>query len=344
MKSIAFFNNKGGVSKTTTVFHLGWKLASKGKRVLLVDADPQCNLTGMILGYRGPSELESLYKKQPDNNVKAGLAPAYESRPNPIQPLKCIDVLGRDGLFLMPGHIGLSEYEVSLGMAQELSSAIPTLMNLPGAFSFLISRSAAKLDIDYVLIDLSPSLGAINQNLLMTSNYFIVPTNPDFFSVMSIDSMSTVLTRWAEWSKKAQAARKWTNASYPYPDGMPIFLGTIIQRFRLRLNAPATKFQTWIDEINSSVVAKLLPVLQTGNMLLPNDRYKSAGISDTYCLAEISDFNSLIALSQEKSTPVFALSQEQMNYSGVIKENMVEKRDQFDALFDHLAQEILQLT
>ena len=189
MKSIALFNNKGGVSKTTTAFNLGWKLASRGKKVLLVDADPQCNLTGMILNYRGPLELESFYKEHPGNNVKAGLSPAFESRPIPVKALECVNVPRCDGLFLMPGHIGLSEYEVTLGMAQELSSAIPTLMNLPGAFSYMIALSAASLKIDYVLIDLSPSLGAINQNLLMTSDYFIVPTNPDFFSVMSIDSM-----------------------------------------------------------------------------------------------------------------------------------------------------------
>ena len=49
---IALFNHKGGVSKTTTTFNLGWMLASKGKRVVLVDADPQCNLTGIVLGFK----------------------------------------------------------------------------------------------------------------------------------------------------------------------------------------------------------------------------------------------------------------------------------------------------
>jgi cellulose biosynthesis protein BcsQ len=48
---IAFFNHKGGVAKTTSAFHLGWKLAELGKRVLMVDCDPQCNLTGLVLEY-----------------------------------------------------------------------------------------------------------------------------------------------------------------------------------------------------------------------------------------------------------------------------------------------------
>lgn len=52
-KIICLFNHKGGVSKTTTAFNLGWMMALKGKRVLLADFDPQCNLTGMVMGFKG---------------------------------------------------------------------------------------------------------------------------------------------------------------------------------------------------------------------------------------------------------------------------------------------------
>ncbi|NEO61209.1 MAG: ParA family protein, partial [Moorea sp. SIO4G2] len=76
---IALFNHKGGVSKTTTTFNLGWMLASKGKRVILVDTDPQCNLTGMVLGFSTKKELEEAYKT--NQHIKAGLAPAFESQP-----------------------------------------------------------------------------------------------------------------------------------------------------------------------------------------------------------------------------------------------------------------------
>jgi len=60
---IGLFNHKGGVSKTTTAFNLGWMLADKQKRVLLVDCDPQCNLTGMVLGFKGGDEFEAIYAK-----------------------------------------------------------------------------------------------------------------------------------------------------------------------------------------------------------------------------------------------------------------------------------------
>ena len=73
---ISLFNHKGGVSKTTTAFNLGWMLASKGKRVILVDCDPQCNLTGMILGFKGATDLEKLYQTPSGHNIRDSLAPA----------------------------------------------------------------------------------------------------------------------------------------------------------------------------------------------------------------------------------------------------------------------------
>lgn len=79
VQRIALFNHKGGVSKTTTTFNLGWMLASKGKRVILVDTDPKCNLTGMVLGFSSKQELEEIYNT--NQNIKSALAPAFESQP-----------------------------------------------------------------------------------------------------------------------------------------------------------------------------------------------------------------------------------------------------------------------
>ena len=105
---IAFFNHKGGVSKTTTVFNLGWMLASKGKKVILVDTDPQCNLTGMALGEETEEDearIETIYNTK--SNIKTGLAPAFESQPKAIEAVDCIP-LRQDGLFLLPGHVGFA--------------------------------------------------------------------------------------------------------------------------------------------------------------------------------------------------------------------------------------------
>src|SRR5215813_9712084 len=110
-KIICLFNHKGGVSKTTTAFNLGWMMANKGKRILLADFDPQCNLTGMVMGFKGVDDLSVIYGAIQPNNIKDGLAPAFESQPRQIAPVESIQVPGNDALLLLPGHIGLAEYE-----------------------------------------------------------------------------------------------------------------------------------------------------------------------------------------------------------------------------------------
>ncbi|MBI2888111.1 MAG: AAA family ATPase [Chloroflexi bacterium] len=339
-KKIALFNHKGGVSKTTTTFNLGWMMASKGKRAILVDTDPQCNLTGMVLGYRGPTELATFYKREIQRNIKAGLAPAFESRPQLIEAVSCVEVDGQPGLFLLPGHIGLAEYEVTLGIAQELTQAIQTLQNLPGALAYLLDKTAERFQADIVLIDMSPSLSAINQNLLMTSDYFIVPTSPDYFSVMAIDSLTSVLPNWHKWSMKAQSMGILQNASYPYPTVTPRFLGTIVQKYRPRGKVPAKAFQEWINEIAQSVSRRLYPALKGIDMVLPEIAYNTQGIGPDFCLATIADFNSLIARSQKAKRPVFALTEEMIGQEGVVLERTLRSRDEFRRTFSELADKV----
>jgi cellulose biosynthesis protein BcsQ len=202
-KVIALFNNKGGVSKTTTCFNLGWMLAERGKRVVMVDADPQCNLSGMVLDLIESDGLDAYYARHPLGNVKDALEPTFQSRPRPLEPVECVPVDGRDGLYLAPGHVGLAEDEVSLGIAQQLSESVQALKNLPGSFHHLFEITATKYEADFVLIDLSPGLGAINQNLVATADYFLVPTSPDVFSVMALDSLARVIPRWVGWAQRA---------------------------------------------------------------------------------------------------------------------------------------------
>src|ERR1043166_6525676 len=172
---INLFNHKGGVSKTTTVFNLAWMLGLMGKKVIVADFDPQCNLTGMVLGYKGIEDLEGAYQDNPPNNIKDALSPAFESKPRQITGAECVEVPGNPNLFLLPGHIGLAEYETTLGIAQELSGSLLALRNLPGSLRYLLDATSEKYAADYVIVDMSPSLGPVNQNLLMTCDHFIVP-------------------------------------------------------------------------------------------------------------------------------------------------------------------------
>jgi cellulose biosynthesis protein BcsQ len=345
VQKIALFNHKGGVSKTTTTFNLGWMLASKGKRVILVDSDPQCNLTGLVLGEEtedDESRIQDIYNTT--SNIKTGLAPAFESQPRAIEAVDCIPVKGRDGLFLLPGHVGFPEYEVTLGIAQELSGSIQALKNLPGAINDLLEKTAAKFNADYILIDMSPSLGSINQNLLMISDFFLVPTTADFFSVMAIDSLAKVLPRWHTWAKAASSLQILREANYPFPDVNPLFLGTIVQNHRIIRGKETAAFQTWIEKIEQTVFERLIPVLSKNNMMLPKHVYKEQGIGDSLSLASISNFNSLIALSQEHRTPVYELTAQQLGQTGIVLEKNQQKQKEFRQTFSDLADKVIALS
>lgn len=342
---ISLFNHKGGVSKTTTAFNLGWMLADQGKRVLLVDCDPQCNLTGMVLGFRASEDLEKIYEAEGVRNIKDGLAPAFESRPVEIEPVVCEEVEGQPNMFLLPGHIGLAEYEVTLGIAQELTGSLLTLQNLPGSMRHLFQVTAARYSIDYILVDMSPSLGPINQNLLMTSEYFLVPMAPDYFSVMATDSLASVLPKWRMWAQQANSLPALRNATYPFPEVSPKFIGTVIQKYRLREGQTASAaFQKWIDEIQAGVRDKLIPALRASDMLLPDYVYSSIDLEPGEPILQMSDFNSLIALSQKHQAPVFCLSDEQLEQTGVVLERTKKSMHQFRDLFSEGAERVITLT
>ena len=340
--TIALFNHKGGVSKTTTTFNLGWMLAEKGHTVVMIDTDPQCNLSGLVLDYDSSVQFDEFYEQHPTANIKAALAPAFESQPRPIETVECVRVKGRENLLLVPGHVNLSEYEVTLGIAQELSGSLQALRNLPGAFHFFVNIVALANKADFVLIDMSPSLGAMNQNFLMSSDCFIVPTAPDYFSVMAIDSLSVLLPKWIEWAKKAAELETLRTANYPFPKPRLKLLGTIIQRYRPLKGRAAAGFQSFIDQINHRVAERLGPSLAKHGATLQAQEYEAAGVNPKsgYCIAEIADFNSLITASQNNQTPVFALTKQMLGHVGTVLEQDIIKRDEFRRTFDDLAKRV----
>ena len=363
-KQIALFNHKGGVGKTTTTFNLGWMLANKGKKVIIVDCDPQCNLTGMVLGFEGADDIESIYESEEARNIRDGLSPAFESRPVVIKPVVCAPIKSQPNMFLLPGHIGIAEYEVTLGIAQELSGSLVTLKNLPGSPHYLFERTAEKYGADFILVDMSPSVGPMNQNLLMTSDYFIVPMFPDYFSAMATESLVSILPKWSAWAKHAKTSSFLQDAIYPFPDKSPKFLGTIIQNYRVRYSKPARAFQRWIDKIRDGIETRLIPVLRENDMLLPERRYEEASriapnaeessqlslpllfpnLAMARPLLQMSDFNSLIALSQEHKAPVFDLTDAQIGQTGNPLENTKEAMRKFQELFAAGAERIIELT
>ncbi|MFT7221839.1 MAG: cellulose biosynthesis protein BcsQ [Candidatus Azotimanducaceae bacterium] len=346
---IAFFNHKGGVSKTTSAFNIGWKLAELGKRVMLVDCDSQCNLTGLVLEYSHedvyPFEGE---KNASPMNIRDGLAPAFEARPVPLKPVILQQVLNQDGLLVLPGHVGLSEYESTLAIAHELSNSLTALQNIPGSLRHLFNITAEENDIEYVIIDMSPSLGALNQNLLCSSDAFIVPMAPDFFSAMALRSLARILPTWKKWSDKAASTDILVEADYPWPNSNPKYLGSIVQNYRQRARGnqeakPTKAYQKWFEALADAKVGVLLPKLSEIGYLLDKQVYEDADAQLTDFLMEVPDFNSLIALSQTHSKPVFALSDDELQSSGIVLEVHRDNIKKFNEIYLGGAQKIINL-
>jgi chromosome partitioning protein len=336
---IVLFNHKGGVSKTTTSYNLGWMLATLGRKVLLVDADPQCNLSSLILG----EDFEKYYIDTATQfqNIKDGVKVAFQGKPKPIEAVSCFSPAINGNLFLLAGHADLSEYDAALSFAQNSNNAITALENLPGAFNELIEKTAERYNIDFVLIDLNPGLSAINQNLFISSDAFIIPTNPDPFSIMAIDTLCRVLPKWVEWANRMRPL--FAEATYPLANAQPKFVGEIIQRFNVRNGKAAKPYRDNISDIKKLVQNKFAPEMAKHQMLFSTEAYRNAGIPDDFCVLELKDFQGLLPKSYEAGVPVFALTEVQIAETGKVLIDLKTNRDNFHEEFKALADKIIGL-
>lgn len=349
-KRISMFNHKGGVGKTVDAYHIGWKLTQGGKRVLLVDGDSQVNLTALVFG---PDRFDDYFDSSESrgDNIKDGVAPVFEGKPAAIKALKCPAASNNKNLFILPGHADLATYEGQLSLAQETAGSLSVLKNLPGALNALIGKTEELNRIDYTIIDLNPGLGAINQNFLLASDAFIVPTNPDPFSLMAIKTLSEHLTRWVKW--KNENGGKFSNTDYPLTSTIPKFLGTINARFNKHASKAARKFDARIKLIDAAVEETLAPALAVAGMLFKDECYTeafekwktelSAEGQGRYALARIPDFQSLIHSATNSLKPVFALTRNDLvkdGLQGTVLDTAEKNVKLFDGIFSAISNKI----
>ena len=338
-KKIVFFNHKGGVSKTTSVFNVGWKLAELGHKVLLVDGDPQCNLTSVFLGDQFYNYYEN--EETAKHNLMDGVRPVFDGIPMPISYIDAPVHPHNRNLFIIPGHMNLSEYDPQLTFAINAPTTLTSMQNMPGSFNELISKTAERYAIEYVLIDLNPGLSTTNQILFISSDAFIIPTNPDLFCEMAIRSLSRILPQWVNW--KNLHIQEFEGAIYPIPSGTPLFIGELIQRFNIRYRVAAAPYRPKIEAIKNIVREHFAPTINRYSMLFSPQKYLDANIPDDFCLAEIKDFQSLGQKFQVLGIPVFALSDSQLEASGTVKEQLIISRDEFNTHFNEIANKIMTL-
>lgn len=349
-KRIALFNHKGGTGKTVSAYHIGWKLTQHGHNVLLVDGDSQVNLTALALGF---DRFDSYYEDEATkaNNIKDAVAPVFEGKPAALEGFDCPTALNNEMLFVLPGHVDMASYEGQISLAQETMGSLSVMKNLPGALHALIGMLEDRHDIHYTLIDLNPGLGAINQNFFMASDAFIVPTNPDPFSLMAIGTLAGHLIRWNEW--KQANREKFANTDYPLHPSVPAFLGTLNSRFNKHASKAAKKFDARIAKIDERVEGSFVPALEAAGMTVKDECYQKAldegagQLSDDnkgrYALARIPDFQGLIHTSNVSGVPIYLLNEENLKGDeivGVVKENAIKNIESFDAIYEAIASKV----
>ena len=292
MTTVAFFNNKGGVGKTSLVYHLAWMLRELGRRVVAADLDPQANLTGMFLD---ETELERLWRDGNQGTIDEGVAPLFEGTGDIVESPQIEEIGERIGLLM--GDLALSRRE------DELSTQWPKCLDgdrrafrVTTAFARLIARAGRQFGAELALLDVGPNLGAINRAALVASDCVVLPLAPDLFSLQGLRNVGPTLREWRKaWRERA--ARKPGALDITLPSGDMRPLGYVIMRHSIRLSRPVQAYGRWIDKIPSEYAQA---VTQDG---LPSVPAKQ----DPNCLAHLKDYRSLMPMAQEANRPMFLL-------------------------------------
>jgi cellulose biosynthesis protein BcsQ len=286
---IAFFNNKGGVGKTSLVFHLSWMYADLGLRVLAADLDPQANLTAAFLE---DEQLEKFWQDgEHRNTVYGSIEPLLRGTGDIIEKpyVERID----ERIHLLLGDLALSRFE------DELSQQWPQCLDkkerafrVISAFWRVMERIKHEQNIEIVLVDLGPNLGAINRAILVASDYLAIPLVPDLFSLQGLKNLGPSIMEWrAGW-----ADRRGRNPAkdLSLPEGRMDPIGYVIMQHAEKLGRPVKAYERW---------AKRIPVVYSEEVL---GKESEMGREDNQ-MGLIRHYRSLMPMAQEAHKPIFHL-------------------------------------
>ncbi|MDY6956421.1 MAG: AAA family ATPase [Pseudomonadota bacterium] len=292
MISIAFFNNKGGVGKTSLVYHTAWMFAELGYRPLAVDLDPQSNLSIMALD---EERLEVLW---PDDNhpetLYGAVAPLFggtgDVREAHIEELS-------PALGLLTGDLALSRIE------DDLSTEWPRCLEgrerafrVTTAFWRVIKNAAVRHHADVVLIDVGPNLGAINRAALVAASHVVVPVAPDLFSLQGLKNLGPTLRSWrATWK---QAIDKIPSSISEIPGGEMAPAGYVLMQHAERLGRPTKAYEKWQQR---------LPIAYRASVLDETVSSSVTASPDPNQIQRIKHYRSLMPMAMESRKPMFTL-------------------------------------
>ncbi len=286
MKTIAFFNNRGGVGNTALVYHLACIFSDLGLRVVAADLDPQANLTTMFLD---EDRLESLLSKGNRNRTVLGsLLPLLDGDEAIDDPH--VEVVNEVGL--LAGDLSLARFEDDFSRQWLLClEGKKRAFRFTGALNEVFSRASKTMDAQIVLIDVGPNLGAINRAALVAADHVVIPLAPELISLRGLGDLGPRLSEWGKgWRERLAKA----------PDGMELPkghmkpLGYIVMRQTGRLDNPA--YQKWMTRIPPTYREAVL-----------HEHCGEAHDTDPNYVATLKHYRSLRSLAQEARKPMFNL-------------------------------------
>lgn len=327
MNSITVFNNKGGVGKTTLLCNLAGFLATKySKKVLIIDADPQCNATTYLFPEQTIVEIyEGKHGSISDLFIPLAKGRGFHS--GRLPKLKCpsfkVDVIPGDPKLALREDLLATDWQVAQnGDARGLQTTM--------VFLQLLHRCQ---EYDLVFFDLGPSLGAINRAVLLASEFFVLPMSSDIFSLQAIENIGISLKHWKK-ALNAGLQRHHEEHGEDFDiDGEAAdwklqFLGYVTQQYTAKsvrgVRQPVSAYDRIIRKIPGTIKSKLI------------DEFSSDQALD-FELGQIPNLHSLIPLSQLGRVPIFSLKAQH----GVVGAHFAKVRESED-IFDLIATAFLE--
>lgn len=315
---ISVFNHKGGVGKTTLTFNIASAVARLNKRVLLVDSDPQCNLTAYLIEGAVVDDLLDHSDDDDGRTIWSAVKPVAEAT-GPVKNVSPYQ-LPNNNMFLLPGDIRLSDFEAELGdfWSDCLQRKIRGYKGTT-ALSGLITELCQKHSIDFVFYDSGPNIGPLNRIILLDCDYFIVPVACDLFSVRALKTLGRTLASWIkEWEIIASLAPEGTYLLR----GQPKFLGYVPQNYSLYRGAVASQQAKFLPMLDRSIREDVVAMLKRG---------KARTGSAAGKLGDVKDFGTLVAASQREGLPLDQVS------AGTPEQRLVARN-----VFKGIAQKIIE--
>ncbi|MGQ0663879.1 MAG: ParA family protein [Pseudomonadota bacterium] len=325
MRTIAFFNNKGGVGKTTLVFHLAWRLAESGRRIVVADLDPQANVTASFLD---EDRLEELWGEEAEDGTIFGCVRPLMEGTGDILAAR-VEAIS-DNLGLIVGNLALSRFEDQLSDGwPRCADGDARAFRVISALWRVIAAAAHESRAEFVLIDMGPNLGAINRAALIAADAIAFPLAPDLYSLQGLRNLGPTIRTWRQqWQDRI--TRRASGPSLELPAGRMEPIGYIVMRHAVRLDRPVRAYDRWINAI---------PKQYRSSVLESPELAPEAAETDPYCLALLKHYASLLPLAQEARKPMFHLTAA----DGAIGSHAKAARDtarDFKALADRIVERL----